>query len=430
MRAEPTGHRLGAGDRIAYLISRYPAATNAFIAEETRAMRDAGVDVQLISIWRTSDSELTSDTHRRDARTTHSLLPPRWRALLGAHLLAATRAPVSYGRALLAAVSLSSGGVRALVWQLFYFAEAIMLWDHMRRRGLRHVHVHFPTGAADAAMLATSYANRFRAAGEAAPRWTWSWTCHGPTEFTEISSGRLAAKVERADAVICVSHWAYSQILGWVPPSRPERVHVVPLGVDLTLFSPDERDRDDDEPIRILNVAGMSPRKGQAVLLRAFARLRSAGRHVGLTVAGDGDERSSLEAEARRLGVADHVEFLGAVGHDQVAEQLRRCDIFCLPSFAEGLPMVLMEAMAAGKPVVSTAIAGTPELIENGVSGLLVPPAHVDALAQALDRLVSDPALRRQLARQGRNRVEQQRDLFRQTEVLRGVLGAAIAAAR
>jgi glycosyltransferase involved in cell wall biosynthesis len=415
---------LGPGDRCAYLVSRYPAVTHAFIAEEVRAFREAGVRVETVSIRRPSHDEIVSDEHRRELESTRSLVPAAPLALLSDHLWAFARAPVAYARTLIDALRMSGGGWRAIVWQLFYFVEAMMLYNHLRRRDVRHVHVVFPTGASDVAMLATTYGNRSSRSDE--ERWTWSMACYGPTEFTDLSADRFAAKVDAADAVICGSHWVYSQVLAWTPPSHPERVHVVRCGIDLEAFTP--RSSPAQAPssaVRLLNIAAMSPRKGQIVLVRALARLRDRGRDVTLTVVGDGPERGTLEAEVARLGLSDRVIFLGSLGHSALAGCYEQADIFCLPSFAEGMPTVLMEAMASGVPVVATTIAGTAELVEHGVSGLLVAPARDDELADALDTLVTDGDVRQRFAAAGRRRVEAERDLHVLTAELRRVIGAS-----
>jgi glycosyltransferase involved in cell wall biosynthesis len=418
---------LGPGDRCAYLVSRYPAVTHAFIAEEIRALREAGVHVETVAIRRTAHEELVSDQHRRDFESTRALLPAEPLSLLRDHLEALARAPLAYVETLIKALRMSSGGVRALLWQLFYFGEALMLWNHLRHRDVRHVHVVFPNGASDVALLATTYGNRSKRAGD--ERWTWSMTCHGPTEFTDIAAGRLAAKVDGADAVICASHWVYSQVLAWTLPSRPDRVHVVRCGVDLEAFAPSTLPAaQPSSTVRLLNVAGMSPRKGHMVLVRALARLRSQGRDVSLTLIGDGSERPRLEAEVARLGLDDLVIFLGALGHDAVRTSFEQADVFCLPSFAEGVPFVLMEAMASNVPVVATTVAGTSELVEHGVSGLLVTPARDDELAEALDLLVVDPDARQRFATAGRRRVEAERDLHALTAEFRQVIGALIRA--
>jgi colanic acid/amylovoran biosynthesis glycosyltransferase len=413
----------GAEERYAYLVSRYPAVTHAFIAEEVRALREAGVRVETFSVRRSAADELVSDNDRREFEATEWLVPARPLSLIADHLRAFGRSPRSYVATLVRSLRLGTGGPRSTLWRVFYFAEAIRFWRLLRAREVRHIHVHFPNVASDVAMLATIYANRTARRGS--ERWTWSMTLHGPTEFSDVSVHNLPVKVQAADAVICTSDWSASQVLAWAPPTDPARVHVVRCGVDIVDFAPREPlSPVPSSRVRVLNVAGMAPRKGHLVLLRALATLRSRGRDVVLTLVGDGPERSALEAESARLGLGDAVAFRGALGHDAVRDCYAEADIFCLPSFAEGVPTVLMEAMACGLPIVATNICGTPELVEDGSRGLLVPPARDDALADALDRLVSDESLRTRLGREARSHIESQRELHAVTGELREVFAA------
>jgi glycosyltransferase involved in cell wall biosynthesis len=156
----------------------------------------------------------------------------------------------------------------------------------------------------------------------------------------------------------------------------------------------------------VLCVGRLVPRKGQAILLEALALLQGKV-DVRLTLAGSGPAEESLRQAADRLGVAGAVTFAGPVSQDDLPALLAKHDVFCLPSFAEGLPVVLMEAMAVGLPVVSTPIAGVPELVTDGSTGLLVPPGRADALAEALSALATDDGLVQKLAAAGRQVVEE-----------------------
>jgi glycosyltransferase involved in cell wall biosynthesis len=183
----------------------------------------------------------------------------------------------------------------------------------------------------------------------------------------------------------------------------------VRCGVDLSGFDAAGERLAGDE-LQILYVGTLLGRKGQPVLLEAFAGLRRQGVPAHLTLVGGGPEREALEALASRLGVAGDVTFTGGLGHDDVREQYARTDVFCLPSFAEGQPVVLMEAMAARLPVVSTWIAGTSELVEDGESGFLVHPGRADELEDALARLAEDAELRRRFGEHGRAKVVRDHD--------------------
>jgi glycosyltransferase involved in cell wall biosynthesis len=405
----------------AYLVSRYPSQTHTFILNEVRAMRAAGVRVEPVSIRRVSNDALLADADRREFERTHALLPVAPARLFGAHARACARAPLAYTRTLASAMRDSAGGARAMLWQLFYFGEAVLLWAWLEERGLRHVHVHHANVSSDVALLACRFANAARASDEG-ERWTWSLTLHGPTEFADVPGHKLRLKAEGADAVVCVSDFARSQVLALADGELDGGVHTVHCGVDLDRFSPREPTATGDL-LSVLTVAQLVPRKGIDVLLEAVAQLRDRGIAVEAMVVGEGAERHNLEAHARELGVGDIVTFAGAIGQDRIAEYYARADVFCLPSFAEGIPIVLMEAMAREVPVVATAIMGVPELVLHGRTGLLVPPARADELAAALENLSRDPVLREELGRAGRERVAEGFELHNVVGQLREVLG-------
>ncbi|MEA2482657.1 MAG: hypothetical protein QOC55_604 [Thermoleophilaceae bacterium] len=290
------------------------------------------------------------------------------------------------------------------MWQLFYFAQAILFADLCRRRELTHVHVHHANVASDVTLLAV----HFGCASGSRPR-TWSMTIHGPVEFLDPARFRPGEKAREADLVVVTSEHARATLEELSGPL--DQVRMLRLGVDLDRFhyrAPEARDR-----LRVLNVAQLVPRKGQAHLLEAIARLRENAVDIELTVVGGGEERARLEAQAGELGIGDRVTFRGALGQDDVLAAYRDADVFCLTSYAEGQPVVVMEAMASGLPVVATRVAGTPELVADGQTGLLVDAGAPDQVAAALGRLAGDEDLRQRLSRAGRERIEAEHDFHR-----------------
>lgn len=405
-----------------YLVSRYPSVTHTFVLTEIEALREAGVRVETASVRRVPPDQVLSPRDRREHDATYALLPPGVLRLVAAHGAALLRAPRAYLTTAAWALRHARPGGRARVWQLFYFGEAMLLWRWMRRKRLHHVRVHHANVSADVALLACRYAN---AAG-ATPRWTWSMTLHGPTEMADVAGHKLALKVGEASLVACTSDWSRSQVLAIAEPGALAHVRTIRCGIDVEMFAPVTRAAGEHEP-EVLCVAALSRRKGHAVLLEAFARLRRDGVRARLTLVGDGAERARLEAQATRLGLADVVEFAGPVGQDQIVERFySRADVFCLPSFAEGLPTVLMEAMAAALPVVGTNVMGTAELVRDGVTGLLVAPARADALADALGALLADPQRARELGAGGRARVCADYELHAAAAHLRAALAPLI----
>ncbi len=390
------------GVRSAYLVSRYPAVTHTFIQTEVQALRRQGVAIQTFTVRRAQPGELLSPSDRQEDRATIALLPVRPLRLAVTHLRALVRSPAAYASTLAHAQRMGTGGPRATLWQLFYFAEAILLHAHLRARDIRHVHVHFANVASDVALLACRYGNRAEGGSGA---WSWSLTVHGPTELLDLATHKLAEKARDAALVICTSDFARSQVLACLDGSDGARVRTVRCGIDVTRFAPGGDDQTEHEPLRVLNVAGMSRRKGQAELVEAIALVHGRGQPVHLTIVGEGPERRALEQSVAARGLSQVVTFAGALGHHEMPEAYRSADLFCLGSFAEGVPTVLMEAMASGLPVITTNVMGIPELVEHGVTGLLVPPARADALADAIQLLREDSDLRERLGAAARERV-------------------------
>jgi glycosyltransferase involved in cell wall biosynthesis len=406
--------------RIAYLASRYPAVSHTFIQREIAGLRDEGVTIDTFAIRRAQPDEVLSRADEAEARATYALLPVRVTHLLRAHLRALVRHPRGYKDTLAEALRLAPAGARGALWQVFYFGESVLLWDRCRRRGATHVHAHFANVASDVALLATHLG---REAGEGPD--SWSLTMHGSTEFYDVPGYRLAEKAREAAFVACVSDFTRSQMMLFVEEEHWPKLALVRCGVDPERFAPRGSDGGAAGPVRILAVGRLVGGKGFALLLDAVHALVERGHDIALTVVGDGPSRAHLHAQAERLALGDRVEWVGALGQDDIRERYAAADVFCLPSFAEGVPVVLMEAMAMEVPVVATRLAGIPELVEDGTSGLLVTPARADELADALGRLAADADLRARLGAAGRRAVLEGYDLGRWTAALRGLLETA-----
>lgn len=422
-----------AASRVAYVVGRYPAVSHAFVTREVMALRAAGVEVETISIHRAEDGDALSASDRAERERTYALLPVRPAALVGAQLRALLGAPGAYLSTLAGALRSGPPGLRARVWQLFYFLEAIMVWNRCRARRVHHLHAHHLNQAADAALLAVRYAN----ARGSRPAWTWSFTMHGPNELYDVTRFQLAEKAEEATAVACISDFARSQVMGFTPEERWPRFSVVHCGVDPTEFDPDAPAAEaskaaanggppaaDGVPFRVLYVGRLVPFKGQAILLEAIAGLRARGIDARLTMIGEGPAREGAERRAAQFGLNGEVRFAGAVGQDEIRAHYAAADAFCLPSFAEGVPVVLMEAMAMRVPVVTSRIMGISELVDDGEQGLLVRPGRADELAAALERLARDPELRTRLGRAGREKVSAEFDVRESGKRLAAIFAA------
>jgi glycosyltransferase involved in cell wall biosynthesis len=356
--------------KIAYLTGEYPRATDTFIQREVAALRGLGFEILTCSIRRTGPEHLVGQEQQAEAAGTFVVLESLFD--IRAHL-AALRQPARYFKSLALAWRTSPKGIRARTYQLIYFAEAVTLANHLRQNGAQHLHNHIAKASCTVAMLASVLSDI-----------PYSFTMHGPDDFFEAVHWRLDEKIARATFVAAISDFARSQGMLYAARKHWAKIHVVHCGIDPARYA--------GAPTRtgnnLLFVGRLAAVKGLPVLFEALAQARKTNGDLHLTLIGDGPERKTLESEARPLG--DAVSFSGYQSQDSVALNLQQADALVLPSFAEGVPVVLMEAMAAGLPVIATRIAGIPELVEDGVSGILVPPGDTTALSDAILKALAD----------------------------------------
>ena len=395
---------------VAYVCSAYPAISHTFVLREILALRRLGVDVHPFTVRRSAPESLLAEIDREEAARTHHLLPTSARRLLGAlaRLLSAPRGTAALAAGAREAWAMRRPGARAVLWQGFYLAEAVLLWAECSRRSIRHLHAHFANVASDVALLAATLGT----AQDPADPWSFSWTMHGSADFWNVREHKLAEKVQRARFVACISDFARSQLMVFTSPAEWERLHVVHCGVDVGSY---RRDGASASPrtdgLRLVNIGRLTPVKGQIQIVDAVHALRERGLEVSAEIIGEGPARAEIEQRIAELGLEGVVTLTGAVGQDRVPERLRAATVFVLPSFSEGVPVVAMEAMALGTPVVSSRVTGIPELIEDGVSGLLTTPARLSELVAALERLLRDPELCCRLAAAGRRTVAAEFDI-------------------
>lgn len=400
--------------RIAYMTGQYPRATDTFIQREVAALRQSGVHVETLSVRKPSSKELVSDEVRAEHEKTYYLLPANPLRVAAAHIGLLFKTPGRYLSALGVALYSRPPGLKALVWQAAYFAEAGLVARRMREHSLSHLHNHFSNSSCSVAMLASSLG-----------AFTYSFTMHGPAEFYEPKYWRVDEKVRRATFVACISQFARSQAMVFAPQEHWAKLHVVHCGVDPARFTPVQHE---GRGARLLFVGRLAAVKGLPMLLDALAALAKERPEITLRLAGDGPDRGALEARAKRLGIANNVEFLGYQSQAQVRELLQRTDAFVMASFAEGVPVVLMEAMAACVPVVATRIAGVPELVDDGDSGFLVAPGDVQALTEKVSLLLDDADLRNRLGAAGRAKVERKFNIATEADRLCRIMRSAIGA--
>jgi colanic acid/amylovoran biosynthesis glycosyltransferase len=393
--------------RLAYLTGQYPRATDTFIQREVETLRSLGYHVQTFAVRKPPESENVGAETAAERKSTIYLLPPA--NLLKAHLLQLLSSPRRYFSAIMLAAKNCPPGAKALVLQMAYFAEAAILAQHMKVHSLSHLHNHFSDSSCSVAAIAAEIGG-----------FTFSFTMHGPGEFYEPKLWWIGEKVRRALFVNCISHFCRSQAMVFTPIDCWEKLRIIHCGVDPDLF---EVKKHAGSGRRLLFVGRLAAVKGLPILLEAVAKVDGA----ILDIAGDGPDRNLLEEKARSLGLSHRVTFLGYQSQAQVRARLKQADVFVLSSFAEGVPVVLMEAMAAGIPVVATRVAGIPELVHDEESGLLVSPGDPDATANAVRRLLGDADLRNLMAETARKVIEREFDIQAEAQWLATVLTNSLA---
>jgi len=386
--------------RIAYVVSRFPQVTETFILRELNAVTgQPGIEAELLSLFPPLDP------------TVHPAARP-WldrvhRPGLGESLRALTRSMLARPMRTLSSIALIVGGYarapRRLVRALVTIPLAAAHASHLRRIGVVHVHAHYATYPALAAWWC------WRLAGI-----PYSITPHAHDIF--IDQSFLERKVSEARFVIAISEYN-RRFLAPFGAGRSAPIHVVRYWIEPSAYPFRPREPHANGPVRALCVASLQTYKGHEVLFTALARGGERLRRIELDLVGSGELRQQLERLAERLGLTARVRFLGARTENQVIEHLDQADLFVLPSIVdsegsmEGLPNVLIEALACGLPVVTTRLSGIPELVIDGVTGVLAEPGDPDALAAALERVLDDPDAARRWAEAGRARVEREFDI-------------------
>lgn len=388
---------------VAVIVSRFPKTTETFILRELVEMERRGQPVRLVPLLEEKDEVVHTETAEWVERALYT--PFLSAAILAANWRAFRRAPRHYLSTALRALAGSAGSLNLLLGTLGILPKSVYLGERLAAEGIAQVHAHFATHPAMAAWII------WRLSGI-----PYSFTVHAHDIF--LHSAFLGEKIDGARFVRSISEFNRRFLEERFPESAPGKVETVYLGVDVRLFSPARSVRECDDPGReaapaaIVCVAALRPYKGLPVLIAACALLRDAGVPFTCELIGDGPQRQEIAGLVADHGLEHHVRLLGALPEAAVAEHLGTATLFVLPSIVapngqmDGIPVVLMEAMAAGLPVVSTALSGIPELVEDGVNGLVVEPGNTEELAAAMQRLIGDPGLVVSLARRARETVE------------------------
>ena len=359
--------------KIAYVLNSYPQPSHSFIRREVQALERQGIAVLRLAM-RPGSSPLVDPGDQAEASKTEYVLQMGLPTLLMALLRQALGAPRGFFQALSLAMRLGRVSQVGILRHLIYLAEASYVVARCKAESVDHMHAHFGTNATAVALLAQALGGP-----------GYSFTTHGPEEFDAPISLSLGEKINRARFAVAISSFGKSQLSRWADFGVWDQLKVVHCGIEPAKF---EKPAPLPEgPLRLAAIGRFVEQKGQLVLVRAMADVVRSRPEVQLVLIGDGEMRADLEAAIAAAGLQDNVTLTGWLSEAGVRAELAAAHALVMPSFAEGLPMVVMEAMAAARPVLATYIAGTPELVLPGETGWLVPAGDARILAEAIVEL-------------------------------------------
>ena len=363
--------------RIAYFVNQYPKVSHSFIRREILALERQGFEVLRMAL-RGWDGELVDAEDLRERDLTRYVLKDGVWPLLFAIVARAVASPGRFLSALMLSLRMARHADRSWPFHLIYLAEACRIVPWMREFRAAHVHAHFGTNSAEVVMLAHVLGG--------AP---FSFTVHGPEEFDKPQFLGLGEKIRRSAFAVAISSFGRSQLYRWVEHAHWHRIAVIHCGLESAFY--------EAAPVaipvapRLVCVGRLCEQKGQLLLIEAAGRLAARGIDLELVLAGDGEMRVEVEALIEKLDLVRRVRITGWISGGRVREEILAARALVLPSFAEGLPVVIMEAMALRRPVLTTYVAGIPELVRAREDGWLVPAGSIDQLAAAMEEILSSP---------------------------------------
>lgn len=402
-------------NQVAYLVNQYPMVSHSFIRREIHALERVGVTVQRVAV-RGWDEPLVDPQDQLERTRTRYLLLEGFVPLLVSVFQIMASSPERFAQTLRLAMRCARVSDKSLLHHFAYLAEACLLLKWLKEWRVEHVHAHFGTNGAQVAMLANSLGGP-----------SFSFTVHGPEEFDKPQALVLGEKVRRSAFVAAISSFGRSQIFRWVEHGHWKKIHVVHCGLEQA-FHAGETSPAPAAPSMVC-IGRLCEQKGQLLLMEAAHLLKQRGVLFNLVLAGDGEMRAVVEAAIVRYNLHDQVRITGWISGMQVRDELLAARALVLPSFAEGLPVVIMEAMALRRPVLSTFVAGIPELVQPGETGWLVAAGDVQALADAMQLCLQTPVdVLVRMGEAARQRVLERHDIDTEATKLAALFRGAILA--
>jgi len=360
--------------KIAYFVNQYPKVSHSFIRREIKALERQGNEVARYAL-RTDTSELVDQEDKVELEKTHYLLKQPFWIFIKTCFLQLFKNTTGFIKALGLTVKIGWNSDRGLTRHFIYFMEACLLQKWLQGSGVSHIHAHFGTNSTTVVMLCHILGG---------PK--YSFTVHGPEEFDKPVFISLGEKIKHSDFVVAISSFGKSQLFRWISHDLWHKVKIVHCGLEKAFYDIDIPPAKQNR--KLVCVGRLCEQKGQLLLVEAAIKLAESGEDFQLVLAGDGPMRADIEALIKQHNLESKIKITGWISSEQVQEELLGCTALVLPSFAEGLPVVIMEAMALSRPVITTYIAGIPELVINGENGWLIPAGSLDALISAMQSLL------------------------------------------
>lgn len=364
--------------RITHFVNQYPKVSHTFIRREIMALERQGFEVQRIALRGWDERLLDADDIQEQTKTQY-VLKNGLAGLLWSALMVMLSCPLNFFTALLNAIKMGVRADRPIAYHFIYLLEACQTLRLMQQFRSQHIHAHFGTNPSEIAMLVHILSGI-----------PYSFTVHGPEEFDRPQFLKLKQKIEQSKFVVAISSFGRSQLQRWVDYVHWPKIKVVHCGLEPSFYQNVNSDAPSSN--MLVCVGRLCEQKGQLLLVEAAKQLLEQGFDFELILAGDGELRQPIEALIQQYKLANHISITGWISSAQVRDYLLQARAMVLPSFAEGLPVVIMEAMSLKRPVISTYIAGIPELVETQKSGWLVPAGDVTALAEAMKNALSASA--------------------------------------
>jgi colanic acid/amylovoran biosynthesis glycosyltransferase len=400
--------------KITYFINQYPKVSHTFIRREILALEKQGFEIQRVAL-RGWDADVADETDKKEQQITRFILDKGVKGLLPFAWSRFKAAPIRFLNLMGKAYHLSRMSERNVFVHLVYLLEACKLVAYCKEENSQHIHAHFGTNSTEVAMFASLLSGI-----------NYSFTVHGPEEFDKPLGLHLNEKIKHAVFVCAISSFGRSQLYRWADYQDWPKIKIVHCGLDSSFLTGLPARIPNNDVKQLLCIGRLCEQKGQLLLLQAIKKVIDSGHQLKIVLAGDGEMRPDIEQFIQQNALSDVVTITGWISSEQVKQYLLASDAMVLPSFAEGLPVAIMEAMAVGTPVITTYIAGIPELISSGHNGLLAPAGDPDATAGNIETFIkmSETEIAT-MARLAYNSVEERHNIQTEAEKLGGYIKGA-----